>query len=130
MPTPVIYQNSQIDPFAHLSPEHKSPQTKVFYATNRAPIYPGSTLGYGNELDSVVHLGTATIRMGTPDINWGDLYESSLAGNEKNSLPLTLERVDVMAQLYTQDTSVDHIITPGLQAFADAINEKKCQKRF
>ena len=33
MPTPVIYQNSQIDPFAHLTPELKSPQTHVFYAT-------------------------------------------------------------------------------------------------
>ena len=38
MPTPVLYQNSQIDPFAHLAPEHKSPQTHVFY---RLFLLPG-----------------------------------------------------------------------------------------
>jgi len=120
MPTPVIYKDSQVDPFAHLSPEHRSPQTHVFYATNRAPIYPGST-DFGNELDSVVHLGTATIRMGTPDIDWDDLYKSSLASNAP-PLPLTLDKVDEMALLPAQDTPADHIITPKLQAFADAIN--------
>ena len=120
MPTPVIYQDSQVDPFAHLSPEHRSPQTHVFYATNRAPIYPGST-DFGNELDSVVHLGTATIRMGTPDIDWDDLYKSSLADNAP-PLPLSLDKVNEMALLPALDTPVDHILTPELQAFADAIN--------
>ena len=91
-----------------------------FYATNRSPIYPGST-DFGNELDSVVHLGTATIRMGTPDIDWDDLYKSSLADNA-SPLPLTLDKVNEMALLPAQDTHADHIITPELQAFADAIN--------
>jgi hypothetical protein len=37
MPTPVLYQNSQIDPFAHLTPEHKSPQTRNIKA--RKPMF-------------------------------------------------------------------------------------------
>ena len=30
MPTPIIYKDSQVDPFAHLSPEHRSTQTHIF----------------------------------------------------------------------------------------------------
>mgnify|MGYP000477636865 CR=1 FL=1 len=78
MPTPVIYKNSQIDPFVHLTPELKIPQTHVFYATNRAPKTSDPGAGYGNKLDSIVHLGKATIRMGTPDIDWDDLYDDIL----------------------------------------------------
>jgi len=122
MPTPVIYQNSQIDPFAHLTPEHKSPQTHVFYATNRVPNPPGSESSYGNKLDSVVHLGRATIRMGTPDIDWDDLYESSLSSTEVNSLPLELEKINEIGVLDSQNISAGNIMTPEQQEFVDAIN--------
>jgi esterase/lipase superfamily enzyme len=122
MPTPVIYQNSLIDPFAHLTPEHKSPQTHVFYATNRAPKSSNHESGYGNNLDSIVHLGKATIRMGTPDIDWDDLYKSSLSSTEINSLPLTLEAINEIAVLPAQNISTDNIMTPELRAFVDAIN--------
>lgn len=121
MPTPVIYQNSQVDPFAHLPPEHKSPQTHVFYATNRAPYNSESISGYGNRLDSVIHLGKATIRMGTPDLDWDGLYESSLSSSETNTLPLMLEEVEEMATLPTQKTD-NGALAPELKAFVDAIN--------
>jgi esterase/lipase superfamily enzyme len=122
MPTPVIYQNSQIDPFAHLTPELKSPQTHVFYATNRAPKTSEPGAGYGNKLDSIVHLGKATIRMGTPDIDWDDLHESSLSSTAINSLPLTLEAINEIAVFSAQNISADNIMTPELRAFVDAIN--------
>jgi esterase/lipase superfamily enzyme len=122
MPTPVIYQNSLIDPFAHLTPEHRTPQTHVFYATNRAPNSSGSEPGYGNSLDSIVHLGRATIRIGNPDMDWNDLHESSLSSTEINSLPLTLEKIDEIAVLPVQYSSADNIMTPELQTFINAIN--------
>ena len=122
MPTPVIYQNSQIDPFAHLVNEHKSPQTQVFYATNRAPNSSGSKIGYGNKLDSIIHLGKATVRIGTPDIDWDDLYESSLSSTENNSLPLTLEEVVEIASLSAQNISDNNNMTSELREFVDAIN--------
>ena len=124
MPTPVIYQNSVIDPFAHLTPEHKSPQTHVFYATNRAPKSSNHESGYGNKLDSIVHLGRASIRIGTPDTDWDELYKSSLSSTEINSLPLTLEEIVEVAVLPVQDISAENILTQELRTFLDAINSE------
>ena len=124
MPTPVLYQNSQIDPFAHLTPEHKSPQTHVYYATNRAPTPSGTGSGYGNKVDSVVHLGKATIRIGPPDIEWDDLHKSSLYSTEINSLPIELEEINEMALLPAQDISDANIMTQVFQAFVNAINSE------
>jgi len=124
MPTPVIYQNSVIDPFAHLTPEHKSPQTHVFYATNRAPKSSNHESGYGNKLDSIVHLGRASIRIGTPDTDWDELYKSSLSSTEINSLPLTLEEIVEIAVLPVQDISAENILTQELRTFLDAINSE------
>ena len=64
MPTPVLYQSSSIDPFAHLSPEQRSLHMQIFYATNRFPKFTGDEIVYGNTVDSIIHLGTATIRIG------------------------------------------------------------------
>jgi len=75
MPTPVIYQNSSIDPFAHLTSAQKSTKTQVFYATNRAPKFSKNRIGYGNKVDSIIHLGKATIRMGDPNSKWDDLQK-------------------------------------------------------
>jgi len=122
MPTPVIYQNSLIDPFAHLTPEHRTPQTHVFYATNRVPKPPNHESGYGNNLDSIVHLGKATIRMGSPDMEWDDLHESSLSSSEISPIPIELEEINEIAILSVQNITADNSVTPELQAFIDAIN--------
>jgi len=124
MPTPVIYQDSQIDPFAHLTQEHKNPQTHVYYATNRAPEFSGPGSGYGNKLDSKVHLGRASIRIGSPDTDWDELYKSSLSSTEINSLPLTLEEIVEIAVLPVQDISAENILTQELRTFLDAINSE------
>ena len=78
MPTPVIYQDSTIYPFIHLVSQHKNINSHVFYATNRAPVHSSDTKGYGNTLDSVLHLGKATIRMGNPKTEWADLHKQSI----------------------------------------------------
>lgn len=82
MPTPVIYHNSAIDPFAHLATHHKSTKSQVFYATNRVPIISGDTLEYGNGIDQILHVGQATVRMGDLTTEWEDLYKYSLADSE------------------------------------------------
>ena len=79
MPTPVIYQDSTIDPFAHLDSQHKTIKSHIFYATNRAPADSSDTISYGNILDSVLHVGKATIRMGNPTTEWADLHKYSLS---------------------------------------------------
>ncbi len=64
MPTPVLYHDATIDPFAHLEPELQNNYTNVFYATNRESYTSNKLLKYGNEIDSEVHFGKATVRMG------------------------------------------------------------------
>ena len=71
MPTPVIYQDLGIDPFAHLTLAHQSTKTQIFYATNRIPKSSENKIVYGNSLDSTLHLGKATILMGDPDFYMG-----------------------------------------------------------
>ena len=57
MPTPILYQNSSIDPFADQTSAQKSTKTQVFYATNRVPKLSENETGYGNGLDSIIHYG-------------------------------------------------------------------------
>lgn len=124
MPKPVIYQNSKIDPFAHLPPEHQTALIHVFYATNRMPRASKNELLYGNSMDSSIHLGEATIRMGEPDDDWEEILSSSLAEPQLVSVPLTLETVLETALLPSDDTRKDSHLTPEQQDFIDKINRE------
>ena len=124
MPTPVIYQNSSIDPFAHLTSAQKTIKTQVFYATNRAPKFSENRIGYGNTLDSIIHLGKATIRMGNPNSKWDDLYKSSLSDVQTKPIPLTLERTVELAVMPTKVIRSNKSLTPELQGFVDSINSE------
>ncbi|MFT5699120.1 MAG: hypothetical protein ACI8ZB_001977 [Desulforhopalus sp.] len=77
MEAPVIYQNAQVDPYAHLEHEKKTTVIPVFYATNREPIESGYGVQYGNDMSDSLHLGVSVIRFGDYLINWDDLYLAS-----------------------------------------------------
>jgi esterase/lipase superfamily enzyme len=124
MPKPVIYQNGVIDPFAHLTPEHQTTRMRVFYATNRVPRSSESGVSYGNALDSSIHLGEATIRMGEPDADWEKLLESSLAEPPLVTVPITLETISETAQMPANAPHPDTRLTHGQQKFIDAINKE------
>lgn len=124
MPMPVIYQDSTIDPFAHLDSRHKTIKSPIFYATNRTPTDSSDTLNYGNILDSVLHVGKATIRMGDPTTEWEDLYKHSLSSEQITPVPLTLEEIDEFAVMPVKaERSLQHL-TPELQSFVDSINSE------
>jgi len=122
MPTPVIYQNAVIDPFAHLTKEDKSTCVHVFYATNRAPRLSEGGISYGNGIDSSIHLGEATIRMGEPDTYWDELLASSLAETQLVPVPLSLEIITEIAQMPADEIRPDLRLTPDQQKFINAIN--------
>jgi esterase/lipase superfamily enzyme len=124
MPTPVIYQNAMINPFEHLTTEHKNTRAHVFYATNRAPRFLRKDLRYGNSVDSFIHLGEATVRMGGPDDGWDDLLEFSLEETQLNAVPLTLEIISETAQMPDDKIRSDRRLTTDQQKFIDAINMK------
>jgi esterase/lipase superfamily enzyme len=122
MPTPVLYQESIIDPFAHLTLEQKSTTTQVFYATNRAPKISKGSLSYGNDLDTNIHLGKATIRLGTPDTDWHTLYKSSLSLEKSEPIPLRVDRIIQQAVIPAQLTRSYKNLTTPMQEFVDLIN--------
>ncbi len=124
MPTPVIYHNSSIDPFAHLASAQKSTKTQIFYATNRVPKFTENKVYYGNRLDSIIHLGKADIRMGGPNSKWDDLHKSSLSGERTNPIPLTLEKTIELAIMPTKLIRSNKSLTPELQGFVDSINSE------
>ena len=124
MPTPVLYQDSSIDPFAHLTSAQKTTKTQVFYATNRAPNSSGKRIDYGNTFDSILHLGKATIRMGDLNSKWDDLYKSSLSIEQTKPMPLTLEKIVELSVMPTKIMRPDNGLTPELQVFVDSINSE------
>ncbi len=124
MPTPVIYQDSGVDPFAHLTPAQKSTRTQVFYATNRRPKSSEDKIVYGNTLDSKIHLGKAIILMGDPDSKWDDLYNFSLSSEQTEPLTLILEKTIELAVMPTKVLRFHDSLTPELQGFVDLINSE------
>jgi esterase/lipase superfamily enzyme len=122
MPTPVLYQNSSIDPFAHLSPEERSIHTQVFYATNRFPKFKGDEIVYGNTVDSIIHLGKATIRIGDENTDWDSLHKASLSIDQTDLIPISVAKIIEQAILTEKDLRAENDLTPQLREFVDSIN--------
>ena len=124
MPTPIIYQDSTIDPFAHLASQHKTVKSQIFYATNRAPADSNDTISYGNIVDPVLHVGRAIIRMGDSTTEWADLYKHSLSSEQIAPVPLTLVEIDEFAVMPAKAERSHQNLTPELQSFIDSINSE------
>ncbi len=122
MPTPVIYHNSQVDPFKHLAPEQKTTNTTVYYATTRIPVEGDETVQYGNQQGETIRLGKALIRMGTPETKWKDLEDASLGQDQAPPMPLTLMETTEIAVLPRVDINPDDNLNSEQQNFFAAIN--------
>lgn len=86
MPTPVLYQDGRVDPFGHLGPEMRHTGVEVFYTTNRKP--QGDH--YGNDVNRVLHFGTATMKLGEPGDDWEDLVLASTTDPRPKPMPVNL----------------------------------------
>ncbi len=124
MPTPVLYHHSGLDPFTHLNPSHRTTTPTVFYATTRAQSKVAGKLAYGNRVDSDLHLGIATVRMGNSGDRWEDLKKSSLADNQNQPIPVALEQVEELATMPVGVSSSAKKLSPELKTFVKAINEE------
>ena len=122
MPSPIIYQDGLIDPFAHLEATHRVPRMSIFYATNRAPEITSLGLGYGNEITEQLHLGQAEVQLGDETTQWRDLYEASLTDQTGLLLPLKLHSANQQAKLPVMQTGPAAALTPEAKAYFDAIN--------
>ena len=106
---------------------HQSTKTQIFYATNRVPGSSEDKIVYGNSLDSTLHLGKATIRMGDPDSIWDELYQFSLSSEQAEPVVLTLEETVELAVMPTNVLRSHNSLTPELQEFVDLINSELAQ---
>ena len=126
MPTPVIYHDSGIDPFAHLNPEQKNTVTQVFYATNRKRIKAENSLHYGNEFDVDIHLGQANVRMVWNSVCDLTSTKASLSEQREQTEPviLTLDKVVEFADLpgNVLTTTLTPRLTPQQQNYINSIN--------
>ena len=124
MQTPVLYVDSAIDPFAHLPNDLKNPRSTIFYATNRAPARAGASPPYSNDISEMLHFGTATVRMGSPDIDWQTLHRSSLSALRDEPVVISLEETEQAASLAQTEDLWDTPIPQPLGEFFLRINQE------
>ena len=129
MPTPVIYKDATVDPFAHVGHFHRSQDIPVFYATNRVEEQDGDGVSYRNRQDSVLHLGTATVQVGESGTPWKEVVAISLGGEqaEGEGAPLTVGAIEPMAELPLGDAAGGEALTAEVKTFVDAINAELAQ---
>ena len=93
MPTPVLYEQAEIEPFSHVADELRTPITQVFYATNRRHRGDDADRPYGNAVDDELHLGRASVRIGEPGTGWNEVVRLSLFNPPDSTVPITLQEV-------------------------------------
>lgn len=123
MPTPVLYSEQHVDPFAHLEGEERSPRLNLFYGTNRVPDGRAGRAPYGNGIGRTLHMGRATVRFGDESTTWRDVYQASLAPSPRTpQIPIGLENAEEMASLPTEGDWRGNF-NESHRAFASAIDE-------
>lgn len=124
METPVLYYDSVIDPFAHLSDDHRSVLVDVFYATNREPEEDDDELRYGNKLSSFLHFGTASVLLGKDLESWEDLYTVSLLKERNNPVEMMLSSMNSIGSLQPQQVldGLEMATDNEIMLFASQIN--------
>jgi esterase/lipase superfamily enzyme len=124
MPTPVLYRNAVIDPFAHLDQTHRTTTSRVYFFTNRAArIEDGSTL-YLNQMSDAQGFGQAVVRMGQPGFDWTSLVRQSLADLREIEVELSVAAVDPFGELPGRQaiSGSRQALAPGLGDWLDQIN--------
>ena len=78
IPTPVMYVDSDIDPFQDLPASDQRTATDIFVVTNRLPNNPGHPkTAYSKHRASELRLARATVTIGS-GFTWDELVEQSL----------------------------------------------------
>ena len=121
MPTPVVMQTGEHDPFA-VNPElEETNRVVVAYATNRMSVGTDEERKYVTLFDQKLRLGTAQIRIGTEKDTWMDIYKLSTIDKSKEDIVLDLEITDELAELDTEIPIDD--LSPEARYFFDKLNE-------
>lgn len=124
MPPPVVYTDSSIDPFTHISDEHRSTHLQVFYATNRIPTGAQNSYTYSNQYSSTLRFGHAGVMMGAPGTDWETLHRSSVSAEVTEPIVISLETVAEKAVRADVGRSVETEISQELADYFQLINHE------
>ncbi|MEM7227560.1 MAG: alpha/beta hydrolase [Planctomycetota bacterium] len=92
---PTMYSDGT-NPFDQLETSRRTPEFKVYYATDRkSTSNPDGTTTYGNGRSTSMAIGAATVRLGPEqNWNWDELVEASLDRNSSTNVPLRITAVN------------------------------------
>lgn len=124
MPTPILYADSSIDPFAHLSREHKNTRTNIYYATNRVPNKDHTSTSYSNSSSPTLRFGIATVRIGDADISWEEMSHASLFPDPIKPIPVSVESIEEKGTSPQYINPTNTAISQELGNFFDLINNE------
>ncbi len=105
-PSPNLYTQSDVNPYANVIPEFQNNKVDVIYFTDRKPepIDEAGRLKYGWKRSHSLAMGVTTVEFGR-DVAWEDLVEASTSTKRKVSLPIkvrdTTELFRLLASPYT-----------------------------
>ena len=122
MPTPEIFLQGEVNPFAVNQALDKSNEIQVFYATNRLPLGPTHARHYTIVPGDNLSLGIATLNIGGGAKTWEWLYQlSTTADDNEDRPPLVL---DSMQELAVVDGNLaSPLDSPEGDAFFKQIND-------
>jgi len=98
MPTPAVHQLLGESAFTPVSKGSQTPETSVFYATNRPGTGATGDRRYGNGIVDFLQFGTTTVRFGNRRMKWRDLLDFSTR-RRKQKIPVHLENSTELAAI-------------------------------
>lgn len=120
MPTPVVMQTGEHDPFA-VNPElEETNRVVVAYATNRMGVGSDEDKQYVTLFDQKLRLGAVQIRIGSEKDTWLDIYKLSTIDKSQDKIVLDLESTNELAEL-DAEVSIDKL-TPEARYFFEKLN--------
>ena len=131
MPSPDVYDDGEIDPFADSGAVIDLPDYGILYATDRLPADDSDeSLFYRNERGGFLRLGVARVKMAGVEMSWEEARRISLAKNRSKKYPIQVVGINEYGIL---DRSATPLISPdqlgedphaAARSFADAVNTK------
>ncbi len=121
MPTPVVMQSGQYDPFANTPEQERNSSILVGYATNRLPAGSKKSRFYSREFDQDIRLGIAEVQIGDGTKTWDEIRELSISSTDKHEKILSLQNTSEKGVLKKDDSLAD--LTPELIDLFARFNE-------
>ena len=94
MPSPVVYAQSDFNPFPEQIDNTLQAQSKLFYVTDRKPAGPKDKQpNYTNQRGQLSRAGSATVELSPTVENWQQFVEVTMQGKRDRKYLLTVEDV-------------------------------------